>query len=64
MPFYYQHEREGKYTGNINHYGQPDGFGTLRYDDGTAVDGRWTNGRFDESELKASSRSGKGRGRR
>lgn len=64
MPFNDQHKREGSYTGDINHYGQPDGCGTLRYDDGTAVSGQWKNGYFEAMEANASSRPGDFRGRR
>ncbi len=64
MPYVYQHDREGRYTGEINDYGQPNGKGTIRYDDGTTFTGRWTNGSLEETKAIAAPKPGKFRGRR
>ena len=36
----------GVYTGDVNQSGEPDGVGTLQYDDGTEIRGQWENGTF------------------
>ena len=64
MPFFvHQHNREGRYTGEINDYGQPNGKGTIRYDDGTTFTMRWTNGSFEEIKAIVAPKPGKVRGR-
>ena len=44
----------GFYSGEINDNGQPNGTGTIQYDNGMAFEGKWTNGIRDDTvyELK------------
>lgn len=52
MPFTDKYKREGKYTGPINEYGQPDGgVGTLRYNNGTLFEGIWKDGMAVEMDV-------------
>jgi hypothetical protein len=44
MPYTDRYNREGKYTGEINEYGQPHGHGALRYNNGMVYEGLWVEG--------------------
>lgn len=44
MPYTDTHGDHGFYTGDVNKAGDPDGTGSLRYDDGDIIRGRWENG--------------------
>jgi len=51
MPFKDKYNREGKYTGEINEFGQPHGHGTLRYNNGTSHEGLWIEGVSEEMDI-------------
>lgn len=50
MPYKDQYNREGSYTGEINEHGQPNGRGSLTYNNGTVFEGRWKEGYCNEME--------------
>lgn len=50
MPFTDRYKRPGKYTGEINEHGQPDGKGTLRYNNGMVFEGIWKEGRAEDMD--------------
>lgn len=50
MPFTDKYKREGKYTGEINDYGQPHGQGTLRYNNGMVYEGLWEDGQSEDMD--------------
>lgn len=60
MPYKDRYNREGKYTGEINRNGQPDGEGTLRYNNGTVFDGQWVNGQSEEMDVQMERASSSG----
>ena len=51
MPYKDKYNREGKYTGEINEYGQPHGHGTLRYNNGTSHEGLWLEGQSEDMDM-------------
>lgn len=50
MPFTDQYGCPGKYSGEVNSFGQPHGKGVLRYDDGGVNEGIWVKGQCDADE--------------
>lgn len=50
MPYKDQYNREGSYTGEINEHGQPNGRGSLMYNNGTVFEGKWKEGFCNEME--------------
>ncbi|KAL7506378.1 hypothetical protein ACHAXN_006092 [Cyclotella atomus] len=50
MPFTDHFGCSGKYSGEVNSFGQPHGKGVLRYDDGGTNEGIWVNGHRDDDE--------------
>jgi hypothetical protein len=50
MPYKDQYNREGSYTGEINEHGQPNGRGSLMYNNGTVFEGKWKEGYCNEME--------------
>jgi hypothetical protein len=50
MPYTDSFGCPGKYTGEVNSFGQPHGKGILRYDDGGVSEGNWLNGQHNPDE--------------
>jgi len=36
----------GSFTGEVNHFDNPDGMGSMRYDYGMVIEGMWRDGEF------------------
>lgn len=50
MPYHDQYNREGSYTGEINEFGQPNGRGTLTFNNGMVFEGKWKDGNCKDLE--------------
>ncbi len=58
MPYCDQFGDHGIYTGHVNEDGQPDGSGSMKYENGVFYEGTWTDGCQDAAAQYARIRSG------